>query len=83
MFGCGWINERHLALLAQDTTPTPARYTKTSYLFDHFHQDYNAKMRLEKKKTFETRDKGAEHTKEWGSKLLKCALKKNTQILTM
>ena len=69
MFGCGWINERHLALLAQDITPTPARYTKTIYLFDHFHQDYNAKMRLEKKNTFETRDKGTEHTKEWGSKL--------------
>ena len=49
MFGCGWINERHLALLAQDTTLTPAGYTKTIYLFDHFHQDYNAKVRLEKK----------------------------------
>ena len=53
-----------MVLLAQDTTPTPARYTKTIYLFDHFHQDYNAKMRLEKKKTFETRDAGAQHTKE-------------------
>ena len=38
-----------MVLLAQDTTPTPAGYTKTSYLFDRFHQDYNAKMRLEKK----------------------------------
>ena len=36
-------------LLAQDTTPTPARCTKTIYLFNRFHQDYNAKMRLEKK----------------------------------
>ena len=69
MFGCGWINERHLVLLAQDTTPTTARYTKTIYLFDHFHQGYNAKMRLEKKNTFETRDEDAQHIKEWDSQL--------------
>ena len=36
-------------LLAQDTTPTPSHYTKTMYIFICFHQDYNAKMRLEKK----------------------------------
>ena len=53
-----------MVLLVQDTTPTPAHYTETIYLFDHFHQDYNAKVRLEKKKTFETRDEGAQHTKE-------------------
>ena len=36
-------------MLAQDTTPTPSRYTKTIHLFIRFHQDYNTKMRLEKK----------------------------------
>ena len=36
-------------MLAQDTTPTPSRYTKTIPLFIRFHQDYNTKMRLEKK----------------------------------
>ena len=35
-----WLRIQHLPLQG---------YTKTIYLFDHFHQDYNAKMRLEKK----------------------------------
>ena len=43
------------------------------YLFNRFHQDYNAKMRLEKRNTFEqvteTRDEGAGHATERGSKL--------------
>ena len=49
-------------LLAQDTTPTLALYTKIIYLFNRFHQDYNAKMRLEKnafEQFTETRDEGA------------------------
>ena len=61
-------------LLAQDTTPTPSRYTKTIYIFICFHQDYNAKMRLEKKNAFQqftkTRDEGGEHTTERDSKFV-------------